>query len=327
MTIALLDLPHHEARALLQRGTPVYLCVNPVEYHGPHLSLHNDRVLSLGLVAELGARAAALHGWPIVHADHLELGVDPCAGPGSRPVPFAMVRDAVLESCRALHELGARAVVLVTFHGAPLHNVALQAGVDWLREHGVAAVAPFHLLLHEMLAFTDASPYTDAFVPIADAAARERLARDLAFDFHAGFFETSLALHWAPHTVSSIHRTLPPCPTVVPDVALSRAARAARTVGRRDLARQLAFGAHALGWAALRPFPGYTSEPAWANAASGAAFARTIVDRFAPVVDDVLCRRAAPPEPIMPWVEWTTGRGRWPAIARLGVDDVTLPPQ
>ena len=33
----LLDLPHSRARSLLSRGAPVYLPVNPVEFHGPHL--------------------------------------------------------------------------------------------------------------------------------------------------------------------------------------------------------------------------------------------------------------------------------------------------
>lgn len=325
MTIALFDLPQHEARRLLQRGVPVWLCVNPVEYHGPHLSLHNDRVLSLGLVDAVGARLQALRDWPIVLADHLELGVDPCAGPGSRPLPFTLVRDVVVESCRALRELGAERVVLVTFHGAPLHNVALEAGVKWLRAHGVAAIAPFHLLLQEMLALTDAAPYADAFVPVADEVARARVTEQLPLDFHAGFFETSLSLAWAPHTVSPIHRDLPPCPAYAPDAALARAAAGARRLGRESLARELAYGANAIGWSALRPFPGYTSEPAIANVESGRIFARHLVDRFTPVIDDVLHGRAAPPEPIMPWVEWMTARGRWPAIARLGAHDVVAP--
>ena len=34
---------------LLATGAPVFLCVNPVEYHGPHLSLHNDRLISEGV--------------------------------------------------------------------------------------------------------------------------------------------------------------------------------------------------------------------------------------------------------------------------------------
>lgn len=326
VSIALFDLPQHEAQRLLRGGVPVYLCVNPVEYHGPHLSLHNDRLLSLGLIEDIGARLETRNGWPVVLADHLELGVDPCPGPGSRPVPFTLVRDAVVESCRALADLGATRVVLMTFHGAPLHNLALEAGVRWLRSKGVAALAPFHLLLREMLEFVDAAPYADAFAPIADPIVRARLADHLRFDFHAGFFETSVALHWAPHTVSAIHRDLPPCPTITPDAALARAARGARALGRHALAHELEYGAAAVGWGALRPFPGYTGEPAWANRASGAAFAKHVVDRFTPIVDDVLHGRAAAPTPIMPWVEWMTARGRWPAMARLGADDVSSAP-
>jgi hypothetical protein len=33
----LLDLPHRVARRLAAEDRPVYLLVNPVEYHGPHL--------------------------------------------------------------------------------------------------------------------------------------------------------------------------------------------------------------------------------------------------------------------------------------------------
>ncbi|MFN7132430.1 MAG: hypothetical protein ACK4N5_10120, partial [Myxococcales bacterium] len=60
--IQLLDLPQSEARRLIAAHAgesgraPVYLTVNPVEYHGPHLSLHNDRLVSEGLVRALHAR-------------------------------------------------------------------------------------------------------------------------------------------------------------------------------------------------------------------------------------------------------------------------------
>ncbi len=61
----LLDLPHRRATTLLSSGAPVYLLVNPVEYHGPHLSLHNDRLVSMGLVRGLHARLADAHDWPL----------------------------------------------------------------------------------------------------------------------------------------------------------------------------------------------------------------------------------------------------------------------
>ena len=75
--IRLFDLPHSEARRLLSSGAPVFLPVNPVEYHGPHLSLHNDRLISAGLMRDLHAGLAMKYDWPLLVADDLEVGVEP----------------------------------------------------------------------------------------------------------------------------------------------------------------------------------------------------------------------------------------------------------
>src|SRR3989442_1056381 len=108
MPMNLLCLPHSAARAALETGAPVFLCVNPVEYHGPHLSLRNDALVSIGLARALHARLAKHHpAWPFLAAEDLEVGVDPAPGPGSRHVPLGRVRALVREACRALAELGA----------------------------------------------------------------------------------------------------------------------------------------------------------------------------------------------------------------------------
>lgn len=322
MELPLFELPHDETRRLVATGAPVYLTVNPVEYHGPHLSLHNDRLISCGIARELHAALRARgHDWPFLVGADLEVGVEPCSGPGSRHTRFVTARALVLEACRGLAELGARRVVFLTFHGAPLHNLALQDGVDWLRARGIAAIAPFHLVLREMLQFEDAAPFADALAPIADAGERALVARDLQYDFHAGFFETSVALHYAPASVSPLYRSLPPCPPVVPNAGFRRAARAARALGRAQLARELELAAAGFGWNALRPFPGYTSRPHLASAESGRVFARRIVDGYAPIVDDVLAGRALPPRPIMPWVRRVSAGGRLGGTPRLAPAD------
>src|SRR5262249_14242084 len=270
--IALLELPHVDARRLLATGAPVWMHVNPVEFHGPHLSLRNDRLISHGLTRELYARLAARGAdWPLVLGIDLEVGVEPVTGPGVVPASYAAVRAAVVASCRALADLGARRVVIMTFHGDPLHNLALDAGVAELARRGVAAVAPLHLALRKMLYLDDVAPYADALAPVADAADRAALAAGLRHDFHAGFFETSLALHYAPTSVSPAYVALPPCAPVEPKRDLAAAARVARRLGRDLLARELDAAAVSTAWTELRPFPGYTSRPALATAASGAA--------------------------------------------------------
>lgn len=303
----LLDQPHREAARLVKSGAPVFLTVNPVEYHGPHLSLHNDRLVSQGLCRDLHARIAPQA--PFLLGADLEVGVDPCPGRGSRHVPFQTVRALVVEACRALAELGAQQVILMTFHGAPLHAIALEAGVELLESRGVRALAPFNAVVQELLAL-DASRYAPALEPIADPAERAEVAAGLAMDFHAGFFETSMALHYAPGSVSPEFATLPPCPPFAAPAHMALVGRAARRLGLAHFAGEVGFASAAFGWYALRPFPGYTGRPHLANPVSGARFASAIVDRYAELAGEVFGRGARSPAPIMRWSKALTLGGR-----------------
>jgi creatinine amidohydrolase len=316
LSTPLLDLPHARARALLASGAPVFLPVNPVEYHGPHLSLHNDALISRGLAREIHAELARTEGdWPFLLAADLEVGVDPCPGPGTRETPYREVRALVVEACRRLADLGAQRVVLVTFHGSPLHSLAVDAGVRWLASRGVRAIAPLHLLLRAMLEIRP-EDYADAYATIRDDEERAAAMREATTDFHAGFFETSLSLHYAPDSVDPDRLRLPPCPPIVPDATLLAAARAAQRLGRAQLASELRFAATGTGWYALRPFPGYTSRPRSATREAGATIARYMVREFADVARRVLRGEEPAPAPIMRWMAPVTLGG---AVATTGV--------
>jgi creatinine amidohydrolase len=306
----LFDLPHAEASRLVATGAPVYLTINPVEYHGPHLSLHNDRLVSTALAEQLHERLREKHDWPFLLASDLEIGVEPCPGIGSRHTPYAIARNLVIEACRALVELGAKRVVLVTFHGSPLHNLAIEAGIQLLVEHGVRAVAPFNYVLRELLMLDDPSSYAEAFAHIADHEERAAMMADLRNDFHAGFFETSMALHLAPQSVSASYKQLPPCPPIRRDPALDLAARAARAMGRDMLARELDFAAAGKGWNSMRPFYGYTGRPHLASAQAGAVFARIFLETYGRGVEAVLEGRETSPEPILKWIGVVSAGGR-----------------
>jgi len=308
--LRLLDLPHDEARRILATGAPVHVFVNPVEYHGPHLPLHNDHLVSVGLARALHERLARRHAWEFIVASELEVGVEPTIGVGSRHAPFDVARAVIREACRALAELGAQRVILHTFHGTPLHNVAIEAGVGLLREANVRVLAPFNAVLRELLE-VDASIYADAFAHIEDPSERAEMMGALHLDFHGGFFETSMTMHFAPASVSPRHLDLPPCPSIRPHVVANNAARLAKLAGNHVLAKELGLAAFGLGWQGLEPFPGYTGRPHRATAASGAVFARHILDRYESLVEPVLLGNARSPSPIMPWVARLTGNGRF----------------
>jgi creatinine amidohydrolase len=323
----LLDLSHARARALLASGAPVFLPVNPVEYHGPHLSLHNDALVSLGLAKGLhaamcaGAGGAGGHDWPFLVASDLEVGVDASSGPGTRLTPYKRVQALVLEACQRLVELGAQRIVLMTFHGSPLHGLALDAAVRWLGKRGVPAIAPLNLLLATMRDYRPGD-FDDVLLAVLREEDRAAILPEIGTDFHAGFFETSMALHYAPDSVDPLHRFLPPCPEVTPDAKLLAASRAAERLGRATLARELRLASMGIGWHALRPFPGYTSRPALATREAGAAFAQRIEREMGATAARVLLGQEPPPPPMMQWMARVTLGGAL-APARPPLDAVT----
>ncbi len=117
-------------------------------------------------------------------------------------------------------------------------------------------------------------------------------------------------LHYAPDSVSNDYVRLPPCPPLVPNPALAAAARTLRSLGRRDLARELDFAAVGLGWFALRPFPGYTGRPHLARSKIGAHLAARFVEEWAEPMRRVLLEGAPWPRPIMRWTAWLSLGGR-----------------
>ena len=308
--IPVLDCSHAETRRWAASGAPIFLPVNPVEFHGPHLTLQNDSIVAHGLLRDVHARLRrARPDWPLLLAPELGLGCGTVPGPGSRNASMPELRKHVLDACRALADLGAQSVVLMTFHGNPMHSAALHAGVRYLERRGVRAAAPMHRLLEELILHSgdrldhvlDASPSPEA---------RRQLEGELQRDFHAGFLETSLALHYAPLSVDPDYPNLPPCPDYAPSQPLTWGSRFAEKMGRKKLSAQLDFLAHGASWYRMDPQPGYTGSPHLARAEVGAALATMIADGFAELVESVLYGDTPHPKLPLSWLGPLTLEGR-----------------
>ncbi|MEL6349140.1 MAG: creatininase family protein [Myxococcota bacterium] len=306
------DLPHHRARALLQTGAPVYLSVNPVEYHGPHLSLHNDSLISAGMIREMHAGLQVRHpDWPLIVARDLEIGVDPASGPGSRSTSLRAARRLIRQALSGLVEMGAQRVVLMTFHGSPLHSVALEAGVSWLRSQGVQAISPMSGLLWELVRM-DADELAPMFAPVADPADREALRAWAQDDVHGGFIETSMTLYYAPESVSPQLQAVKPCPPLPKPALLVRLSDQLRRWGFLDRACEVRLIAMGIGWSRLRPFPGYTGLPHLANPASGAWLAKRIIAAVVDAAEEIFAGGPPLPTPPLHWLGALTLDGMIP---------------
>lgn len=308
--IELNSVPHDEAKKLVSTGAPVYLFVNPVEFHGPHLPLYNDFHLSLAATEDLHSRLQVRHPeWPLLIGTPLHMGVDPVPGFGSMPFKYPAVKKAVILACKGLEALGAKRVILMTFHGSPMHAMAIQAGVDYLVNRGIPAVAPFNILLNEMLTYKPGR-FDKALSPIQDPEVRRSISANLYKDFHGGFFETSIVLHYRPDTVAPIYKTLPACPEIKPHFVFSIIARLMGLIGLKKLEAELRFASFGLGWLKLKPLPGYTGWPHLANPETGAIFVEDLMTRYVACVEEVFEQKSNSPEPIMQWMRPLSLGGR-----------------
>jgi creatinine amidohydrolase len=308
---SLLDLPLGRARDQVRSGAPVVLCVNPLEYHGPHLSARNDALMAEGLARLLiDAFREAGQDWPWLFAGEVGVGVDPVKGPGTVLTSYADVRRQILSHCQRIHEMGAQRVVLSTFHGSPLHNIAVDEGARWLAARGVRVFSPMNLLLGELMEVT-AERVPDAVACVCEPADRDAVAQRLPYDIHAGFLETSLALLLAPDTVGD-HRSVPPCPQLQPKAGPLRGARMASAVGLAGLSAELAFMARGLAWSGLRPFPGYSGAPHLASVEAGRALVDQLMPTMLAAADGCLLGEASNPPPALGWVGPATLWGRIP---------------
>jgi creatinine amidohydrolase len=219
------------------------------------------------------------------------------------------VKRLVRDTCFGLRTLGAKRVVFATFHGEPLHNLAIDDGVKLLRSWNVAAMATMNLVLNESVEM-NLDDYAEVFATIPDETERMRCRDGFPADFHAGFFETSLMLHWRPECVGKNWRDLPPCPPLGSSPAILAIARFFKNRGNGKLAREIEFAHFGLQWAKLRPVGGYTGRPAPSNPDAGRIFATRIAAIVARSMREYFFDGKLPPEPIHRWVRTLSLDGR-----------------
>lgn len=300
--------PLTEIRALAARGVPAWLSVDPVEYHGPHLSLLNDQLISDGLMRQSHALLRERHpDWPLVSAGQLGIGMDATPGPGTVDVSHRELLRKTRAACKRLVDLGFGRIVLMTFHGSPFHNAALWEVAEELRSQGIRVVTPMNVITRRIMA-PDPEEFAAVYEAVADPADAARLRARAHEDFHSGFGETSLALHFVPETVVD-HQSVPPAPALPVHAMWGALSRAAGRVGRTVLAQELRFVGMGMAWFGLRPFPGYTCEPALASAEVGAIFADLICGGIVEEVEAVLVGGAPCLPPVMRWTSTLTFGG------------------
>lgn len=247
--------------------------INPIEYHGDHLPLATDLLISRGITKlypdEL--KDKFIH-WPPIH-----LGVGPTTGPGSCHTSYLDLKGILLNLGKTISRLKVKRVLVMTFHGAPLHMLAIEEFVKVLRKRGIKAINPFILMLEKLTYFNaEEFPEIDKYVPIEDEQERQKIIKNIKFDFHGGMIEAGLVQYFYPDLIQVPLKNVPS----IPDLNLSNGIKILENIVRKfshKLAEEIELINFVTQWMKLKPFPGYTGHPCYANDGLSEYFLKSVV--------------------------------------------------
>jgi creatinine amidohydrolase len=112
--------------------TAVLLTAGILEQHGSFLSSYSDGYQSEFIAARVADAVAARSGWTVLRFPEIPLGTFPASDlggkyvfPGSHPVRMTTLRAVFMDLATDLGEVEFKWVFVLTMHGGPTHNRAL----------------------------------------------------------------------------------------------------------------------------------------------------------------------------------------------------------
>lgn len=236
--------------------TVVLLTAGILEEHGPFLPSYSDGYQSEFIATRVAEAVVGRSSWTVLRFPDIPLGAFPASYvgrkyvfPGSYPVRMATLRAVFLDLATDLGEAGFRWVVVVTMHGGPPHNRALDEAARYFND----SYAGRMVHVTGLASVAGAAP-SDIFTT------EQRAAEGLSI--HADADEHSCLLFLRPDLVAPAIRSAP-------------------AVVARDFA-QLVVAAETPNW------PGYFGTPAIANPEAGRRAMAAIAQAAVNVVQKVL---------------------------------------
>ena len=139
-TLDVRELNTEQISRLDRARTVVLLTAGILEEHGPFLPSYSDGYQS-EFIAIRVADAIARSGWTVLRFPDIPLGAFPASYvggkfvfPGSYPVRMATLRAVFMDLATDLGEAGFKRVFVVTMHGGPTHNQALDQAAQYFDE-------------------------------------------------------------------------------------------------------------------------------------------------------------------------------------------------
>jgi creatinine amidohydrolase len=204
--LCLESISYDVIRNLDRTKTAVIASMSPLEVHGPHLPIGQDLMEAYSIARETAERLAERYmEWSFLLLPPVPVAADALPKLGSVNFPASTVRDVAYHLLAPFAREGFARLAFASFHGGPRHLCALEAAAEDLKnDFGVPAVSLMSAALSRLM---DGKFFMGA---LGNVEGCMMTAEKMVEDRHAGFVETSLALHLWPEKVQAGWETLPP---------------------------------------------------------------------------------------------------------------------
>jgi creatinine amidohydrolase/Fe(II)-dependent formamide hydrolase-like protein len=287
----------------LDRGRTVFvLTFGNLEEHGPQLPVGSDYFQAIAF------RDGVVEHLSKAHPDHIfvnapvvplgEGGANDVAGQpehvGTFPVRFETLRNVAIDLGSDIAQQGFGTILLVHFHGSPLHSVAFNDAAAYVSDRYKARMVNLTSLV-----FGEQGLYSNS---VMDKHLGKSWKERIGFESHAGAAETSATLAIRPELVKPDYKRLPPFKASDVDAFLrtyqnpagwrgywGSPAEASVALGKDLMAEFVSLGVRI----AEKALAGedLTKLPLWPNvrpaSAEGEARVRRALDRYSKRTDDV----------------------------------------
>lgn len=188
------------------KQTLVVATLSPIEVHGPHLPLGQDYFEAYTLAEHAVSILSQRHeDWSFILLPPFPIATDCVPQFGSVTFPVQVVRDVAYHALEPFAKRGFARLLYSSFHGGPRHVCALESAAQSLTEkYNVPTASLFSMVLSRVL---EGNVFYEA---ICENTECNITVEQLKKDHHAGFVETSLALHCWPELIEQGWEELEP---------------------------------------------------------------------------------------------------------------------
>jgi creatinine amidohydrolase len=202
------ELNYQELENLNPAQTVFFLIISPLEEHAPHLPLGTDLIIAQYFAQRCAEELTRNRPeWNVVLIQSLPVGANVFKFKGSVRHSLRTVYEVVMGYGKAIAQWGFQNLVIISSHGGGGHIAVLEeAAAKITRKYNIRAISLTGVIAINLLL----GKYTEQIQKNLYRRLDEEDLKNLKYDYHAGWWETSMILLIRPELVKEKYKELPP---------------------------------------------------------------------------------------------------------------------